>query len=71
MVTDEELNRFRLSGEKIRVQRDSDPQNDVRGVIIAWDEKYVILRKPNRNLLKLPRYYIYSPARIKREEEQR
>jgi predicted CoA-binding protein len=63
LITDEELNRFRLSGEKVRVQRDNDRNNDVRGIIVAWDDKFVVIRKPNRNLLKLPRYYVYTPAR--------
>jgi RNase P/RNase MRP subunit p29 len=65
LISEEELNRFRLSGEKVRVQRDKDPNNDVRGVVVAWDDKHVVIRKSNRNLLKLPRYYIYTSARPK------
>lgn len=68
MITDEQLNEFRLSGEKVRVQRDADPSHDVRGIIVAWDDQYVILRKPNRNLLKLPRYYIYSSAKPRKDK---
>jgi hypothetical protein len=63
LITEEQLNRFRLSGEKVRVQRDQLPENDVRGVIVAWDEKYAVLRKPNRNLVKVPRYYIFTSAK--------
>lgn len=63
MISEERLDQFRLSGEKVRVQRDALPENDVRGVIVAWDDKYVVLRKPNRNLVKLPRYYIFTSAK--------
>lgn len=65
MISEEELDQFRISGEKVRVQRDQNRENDVRGVVVAWDDKYVVIRKSNRNLLKLPRYYIYTPARPK------
>ncbi|RCX21687.1 hypothetical protein DFP94_102443 [Fontibacillus phaseoli] len=63
MISDEQLNEFRLSGEKVRVVRDSIPENDVRGIVVAWDDTHVLIRKPNRNVVKLDRSYSYSPSR--------
>jgi len=63
MISDEELNEFRLSGEKVRVVRDAIPENDVRGIVVAWDETHVIIRKPNRNVVKLDRRYSYHRAK--------
>lgn len=62
MITDEELNAFRLSGEKVRVVRDGLPENDVRGIVVAWDDTHVLIRRPNRNVVKLDRRYSYRPA---------
>jgi RNase P/RNase MRP subunit p29 len=70
LITEEQLNEYRISGEKVRVQRDQNRENDVRGVVVAWDDKYVVIRKSNRNLLKLPRYYVYSPARSRTEKTE-
>lgn len=63
MISDEELNEFRLSGEKVRVVRDALPENDIRGIVVAWDEKQVLIRRPNRNVVKLDRNYSYRPSR--------
>lgn len=63
MITDEELNAFRLSGEKVRVIRDAIEANDVRGIVVAWDDTHVLIRRPNRNVVKLDRNYIYQPSR--------
>lgn len=61
MITDEELDRYRQEGVKIRVERDADAANDVKGYVVAWDGETVLLRKQNRKLLKLPRDYRYVP----------
>ena len=63
MITDEELNAFRLSGEKVRVTRDAIEANDIRGIVVAWDDTQVMIRRPNRNVVKLDRTYIYRPSR--------
>ncbi|MDQ0086750.1 hypothetical protein J2T12_000144 [Paenibacillus anaericanus] len=63
MITDEELNAFRLSGEKVRVTRDAIEANDIRGIVVAWDDTQVMIRRPNRNVVKLDRNYIYRPSR--------
>lgn len=61
MISDEELNQFRLEGTKIRVMRDADAANDVRGIVMAWDDHFVMIRKQNRKVLKLDRSYRYQP----------
>ncbi|AJY73331.1 hypothetical protein [Paenibacillus beijingensis] len=63
MLTSEEvLDGFRVSGEKVRVVRDGIEQNDVVGTVVAWDEETVVIRKANRRVVKLSRYYVYEPA---------
>jgi len=62
MISDEELNAFRVGGEKVRVVRDSEKSNDVRGIVVAWDEDQVLIRRPNRNVVKLDRNYFYQLA---------
>jgi hypothetical protein len=57
MVTADMLQQFRLSGARVRVRRDADPANDVLGIVVAWDEEMVLLRKANRKLVKLSREY--------------
>jgi RNase P/RNase MRP subunit p29 len=61
MITDDQLNEYREIGIKVRVIRDTDPINDIRGIVVAWDEHTVLIRKQNRKVLKLPRNYIYQP----------
>lgn len=67
MISDEQLNEYRLSGEKVRVMRDSLPSNDVRGIVVAWNEEQVVIRRPNKNVVKLDRNYIIQPAKLPRE----
>jgi RNase P/RNase MRP subunit p29 len=62
MITDEQLDLYRLNGIKVRVVRDSEPANDVRGIIVAWDDETVMVRKSNRNIVKLSRTYKYQPT---------
>ena len=61
MISEEELDRYRVEGTRVRVERDAEPANDVRGIVVAWDEETVLIRKINRRLLKLSREYRYVP----------
>ena len=67
MISDEELDRYRLDGTRVRVVRDADPANDVRGFVMAWDDKTVLIRKMNRKVIKLDRNYIYQPYNEERK----
>lgn len=68
MISDEELDAFRLSGEKVRVIRDALQSNDVRGIILAWNETQVMVRRPNKHVVKLDRNYIFQPYSEPRKE---
>ena len=61
MITDEQLNEYRISGERVRVVRDGLESNDIKGIVLAWDESQVMIRRPNRRVVKLDRNYIYQP----------
>lgn len=62
MITDEQLDKFRIEGTLIRVIRDQNEENDIRGFIIAWDDELIALRKRNRKIMRLSRNYTYQPA---------
>ncbi|GIO30219.1 MULTISPECIES: hypothetical protein [Paenibacillus] len=62
MITDEQLNHYRLSGEMVRVVRDGIEDNDVKGIVVAWDDEHVLIRRRNRKVVKLDRNYIYQPV---------
>lgn len=66
MITDDELDAYRISGEKVRVVRDGIRDNDIRGTVVAWDDEHVVIRRPNRNVVKLSRSYIYQPSKEER-----
>ncbi|QDH22697.1 hypothetical protein [Saccharibacillus brassicae] len=66
MLSDEQLNAFRISGEKVRVVRDGLKENDIRGIVVAWDDKQVLIRRPNRNVVKLDRNYVIQPSKEER-----
>ncbi len=66
MITDEQLDEYRLTGTKIRVVRDSEPENDVRGHVVAWDDETVMVRKSNRKIVKLSRSHVYQSTDQKR-----
>jgi hypothetical protein len=68
MISDEELDAFRVNGEKVRVVRDSIASNDIRGIVVAWDADQVMIRRPNRNVVKLDRNYYYQSASESRPE---
>ncbi len=61
MVAEEQLDRFRQSGETVRVVRDGIESNDVLGIVVAWDDSSVVIRKPSRRVVKLSRSYQYLP----------
>ena len=61
MITDEQLDAYRIAGTKIRVVRDALEINDVIGIVVAWDEQQVMIRRMNRRIVKLDRGYIFQP----------
>lgn len=60
VISDEQLESLRQSGVKVRVVRDANPDNDVKGYIVAWDDKEVLVRRPNRRVVKLSREYTFE-----------
>lgn len=62
MVSEEQLDKFRVSGETIRVVRDAMEANDVHGIVVAWDDSSVVIRRPSRRVVKLSRSYSYGPV---------
>lgn len=67
MIQDDQLNEFREQGTKIRVVRDILEANDVYGIVVAWDDNTVMIRRPNRRIVKLKRVYSYQTADSPRE----
>jgi hypothetical protein len=61
MITEEQLDQYRVDSTLLRVIRDVSPTNDVRGIVVAWDEETVLIRKKNRRVVKLARGYVYQP----------
>lgn len=61
MITEEQLDQYRLEGTMLRIVRDADPVNDIKGIVLAWDDEAVLIRKPNRRIVKLERSYFYVP----------
>lgn len=68
MLTDEQLNEYRLNGTKVRVIRDNSEANDFKGIIVAWNEEEMIIRKQNRRVVKLSRKYPVVPADAERPQ---
>lgn len=66
MVSTEQLNEYRLSGQQVRVVRDNIEQNDVVGIVVAWDDESVMIRKRTRRVVKLSRKYVYIDADAER-----
>jgi hypothetical protein len=66
MISDELLNEYRVNGTKLRVIRDLEAANDVKGIVVAWDEETVLIRKQNRNVVKLARDYVFQPWELER-----
>jgi len=65
-LTDEQLNQYRLEGTKVRVVRDALEINDVIGIVVAWDDTTVMIRRPNKRIVKLDRNYSITPFTIER-----
>lgn len=68
MITEEQLDRYRQDGTLLRVIRDADRSNDVKGFVVAWDDRSVLIRKPNRRVVTLDRSYCYQPFSEPRAE---
>jgi RNase P/RNase MRP subunit p29 len=62
LITEEELNQYRVDGTRVRVIRDADESNDVRGVVVAWDDSTVLIRKFNKKVVRIDRSYLFQPA---------
>jgi hypothetical protein len=62
MITEEQLDAFRQSGEPVRIVRDGLAANDVYGIIVAWDDSSLVLRKVNKRVVKLSREYTLERA---------
>ncbi|HEY2494056.1 MAG TPA: hypothetical protein VGI33_14275 [Paenibacillus sp.] len=60
MITDEQLDAYRVNGDKIRVVRDGLESNDVKGIVVAWNSELVMIRRQNRRVVKLDRNYSYQ-----------
>jgi hypothetical protein len=61
-MTEEQLDKFRVEGTKVRVVRDALEMNDVVGFVVAWDDESVLIRRPNRRVVKLKRDYVMVEA---------
>ncbi len=57
MLNDEQLDHYRVEGTKVRVVRDAMELNDVVGIVVAWDEEQLLIRRPNRRVVKVKRGY--------------
>ncbi|WP_028592179.1 hypothetical protein [Paenibacillus massiliensis] len=57
MISEEELDALRVAGSKVRVIRDGVKANDVVGTVLAWDDQDILIRRPNRNVARVPRTY--------------
>jgi hypothetical protein len=62
MMTDDQLDQYRIEGTKVRVVRDALEQNDVVGIVVAWDDEHLLIRRPNRRVVKVKRGYQLQPA---------
>ncbi|MFB6367490.1 hypothetical protein ACFCP7_26280 [Paenibacillus elgii] len=68
MISDEQLDKYRIGGTLLRVVRDADKSNDVKGIVVAWDDNTVMIRKQNRRIVKLDRGYHFQPFQEPRIE---
>jgi hypothetical protein len=57
-----QLDHLRVEGTKVRVIRDALEQNDVVGIVVAWDASSILIRRPNRRVVKLDRKYRIQPT---------
>ncbi|WP_219837853.1 hypothetical protein [Paenibacillus sp. R14(2021)] len=68
MITEQQLDQYRIEGTPVRVVRDNIESNDVLGIVVAWDADSVVIRKRSRRVVKLSRSYIYEPVTAPRSE---
>ncbi|OXM84087.1 hypothetical protein [Paenibacillus rigui] len=68
MISEEQLDQYRIEGTVLRVVRDADIKNDVKGIVVAWDDTSVMIRKQNRRIVKLDRGYYYQPFTEERHD---
>ncbi|WP_040714165.1 hypothetical protein [Paenibacillus curdlanolyticus] len=68
MITEQQMDEFRLSGESVRIVRDGIPANDVYGIVVAWDEESIVIRRINKRVVKLSRTYKLERATDERGE---
>ena len=68
LMTEEQLDAYRVAGTTVRIVRDALEANDVIGIVVAWDEKDVLIRRPNRRVVKVSRSYRIQPADEPRPE---
>ncbi|WP_420808601.1 hypothetical protein [Cohnella luojiensis] len=61
-MNDDLLDNYRVEGTKVRVVRDALEQNDVVGIVVAWDDEHLLIRRPNRKVVKVKRGYSLQPA---------
>lgn len=59
-MLDNRLDEWRRDGVKVRIVRDANPDNDIRGIVIAWNETDVLVRKQNRKVVKLAKTYHFQ-----------
>ncbi|WP_239615302.1 hypothetical protein [Cohnella mopanensis] len=62
MMNDEQLDHYRIEGTKVRIVRDALELNDVVGIVVAWDEEHLLIRRPNRRVVKVKRSYEIQQA---------
>lgn len=62
MITDEQLDQYRVGGQRVRVIRDALEMNDVVGLVVAWDDQSVMIRKANKRVVKIGRDYQFQLA---------
>jgi len=60
LISEEQLDLFRQNGNSVRAIRDEMEVNDVIGIVVAWDDTHVVLRRPNRRVIKLSRSYTFE-----------
>jgi hypothetical protein len=68
MVSEEQLDAFRISGEQVRVVRDGMEMNDIIGIVVAWDDTTAVIRKFNRRVVKVSRNYLYVSLAAERPD---
>lgn len=67
MVSNEQLDQYRVEGIRVRVIRDANARNDVKGLVVAWNADSVLIRKGNRKVLKVSRNYQFQPLSEERQ----